>query len=181
LTVGSTDDISRVAELPLALERDLFLRSLIRELAGTLQDVVGVREASGYISVVGARIGEQINHDYKAALAVDRLTREQVSAVLVDLKRRIQGDFRVIEEDADRIVLGNRACPFGDKVLGRPSMCMMTSNVFGHIAADNLGYARVELQETIAQGDAGCRVVVHLKPSGEPGDGREYFRPRSAE
>jgi hypothetical protein len=31
------------------------------------------REASGYISVVGARIGEQINHDYKAALAVDRL------------------------------------------------------------------------------------------------------------
>ena len=72
--------------------------------------------------------------------------------MLVDLKRRIQGDFRVIEEDADRIVLGNRACPFGDKVLGRPSMRMMTSNVFGHIAADNLGYARVELQETVSRG-----------------------------
>ena len=181
MTSSSTEDTGRVEELPLALERDLFLRSLIRELAGTLQDVVGVREASGYISVVGARIGEQINHDYKAALAVDRLTRRQVSAVLVDLKRRIQGDFRVIEEDADRIVFGNRACPFGDKVLGRPSMCMMTSNVFGHIAADNLGYAQVELQETIAQGDASCRVVVHLKPFDEPADGREYFRPRSPE
>jgi hypothetical protein len=65
-------------------------------LAGTLQDVVGVREASGYISVVGARLGERINRDYKAALAVDRLTRGQVAAVLVDLKRRIQGDFYVI-------------------------------------------------------------------------------------
>jgi predicted ArsR family transcriptional regulator len=181
LGIGSTEDVNRVDELPLALERDLFLRSLLRELAGTLQDVVGVREASGYISVVGARIGEQINHDYKNALAVDRLTREQVAAVLVDLKRRIQGDFRVIEENADTIVLGNRSCPFGDKVLGRPSMCMMTSNVFGHIAADNLGYARVELQETIAQGHPGCRVVVHLKPTEEASDGREYFRARSPE
>lgn len=58
MTSSSTEDTGRVEELPLALERDLFLRSLIRELAGTLQDVVGVREASGYISVVGARIGE---------------------------------------------------------------------------------------------------------------------------
>ena len=169
--------MTRVGELSLALERDLFLRSLVRELAGTLQDVVGVREASGYISVVGARLGERINRDYKAALAVDRLTRGQVAAVLVDLKRRIRGDFHVIEEDAERIVLGNRACPFGDKVLGRPSMCMMTSNVFGHVAADNLGYARVELRETIARGHPGCRVVVHLRPSGKPGEGREYFRP----
>jgi predicted ArsR family transcriptional regulator len=171
----------QVEALRLDLERDLFLRTLIRELAGTLQDVVGVREASGYISVVGARIGERINQDYKNALSVDRLTREQVAAVLVDLKRRIQGDFRVIEEDAERIVLGNCACPFGDKVLGRPSMCMMTFNVFGHIAADNLGYARVELRETIAQGHPGCRVVVHLKPSLEQGEGREYFRPRNLE
>ena len=56
------------------------------------------------------------------------------------MKRRINGDFYVIEESETHIVLGNRACPFGDKVLGRPSMCMMTSNVFGHVAAENLGY-----------------------------------------
>jgi predicted ArsR family transcriptional regulator len=167
--------------LPVDLERDIFLRSLIRELAGTLQEVVGLREAAGYISVVGARLGDHINHQYKTALAVDRLTREQVAAVLVDLKRRIQGDFWIMEADDDKLVLGNRACPFGDKVLGRPSMCMMTSNVFGHIAADNLGYARVELQETIAQGHPGCRVVVHLKSADGPSAGREYFRPRTLE
>ena len=34
----------------------------------------------------------------------------------MDLKRRIQGDFHVIEETEDRIVLGNRACPFGELV-----------------------------------------------------------------
>ncbi|WP_435011629.1 methanogen output domain 1-containing protein [Tundrisphaera lichenicola] len=165
-------------ELPIPLERDLFLRSLIRELAGTLQDVVGLEEASGFVSVVGQTVGEQINESYKAALAVPELSREQVAAVLVDLKRRIQGDFHVVEEDDEKIVFGNRACPFAEKVIGRPSMCMMTSNVFGSIAADNLGYAKVVLEATIAEGAPGCRVVVHLKPTpeAEAAIGREYFK-----
>ncbi|MGK7865398.1 methanogen output domain 1-containing protein [Falsiroseomonas sp. E2-1-a4] len=159
------------------LERDVFLRRLLRELAGTLQDVVGLEEASGYISVVGAAMGEHIDGAYRHALAVDRLSREQVSTVLVDLKRRIQGDFFIVEETEDRIVLGNRACPFGELVLGRPSLCMMTSNVFGSIAAQNLGYAGVALDRTIAQGHSECRVVVHLRPSEHAELSlREYFR-----
>jgi predicted ArsR family transcriptional regulator len=162
------------------LERDGFLRDLLRELSGSLQEVVGLEEASGFVSVVGQRIGRGIDESYKRALQVDRLTREQVSDVLVDLKRRIQGDFYVIEETEDRIVLGNRACPFGDRVMNRPALCMMTSNVFGSIAAENLGYAKVEIQEAIARGDAGCKVVVYLKPSeeAEAADGREYFQTR---
>ena len=152
-------------ELPLPLERDLFLRSLVRELAGTLQDVVGLEEAAGYISVVGQTIGLDINRMYKESLGVERLNREQVAQTLVDLKARIQGDFYLIEENEDRLVLGNRACPFAEKVVGRPSMCMMTSNVFGSVAAENLGYARVELEETIATGSKECRVVVHLRPA----------------
>jgi predicted ArsR family transcriptional regulator len=163
--------------LEVPLERDLFLRTLLRELAGTLQEVVGIQEASGFISIVGQSIGHQLNHSYKAALEVTQLTQQQVAEVLVDLKARIQGDFFIIEQDEDKIVLGNRACPFAEKVLGRPSLCMMTSNVFGAITAENLGYAKVELQETIAQGASGCRVVVHLRPSPEAEDcqGREYF------
>ncbi|TCF96455.1 transcriptional regulator [Paraburkholderia strydomiana] len=166
-----------VRELDIPLERDVFLRTLIRELAGTLQDVVGLDEASGFISVVGQRVGDQINESYKAALHVSRLSQEQVSDVLVDLKRRIHGTFFVIEEDEDKIVFGNHDCPFAEKVLGRPAMCMMTSNVFGVIAAENLGYARVELQRTIAEGHGECRVVLYLRPStgAEAKRGREYF------
>jgi len=176
MAVDSTGEDIRAADVD--LDRDVFLRSLLRELAGTLQDVVGLDHASGFVSVVGQNMGRAMDADYRAALGLDTLARPQVAAVLVDLKRRIEGDFYVIEENEDRIILGNRACPFGSKVMGRPALCMMTSNVFGSIAADNLGYAKVELQETIAEGDAGCRVVVHLKPS-EDSDraaGREYFR-----
>ncbi len=159
------------------LERDIFLRTLIRELAGTLQELVGLEEASGFISVVGQRMGTQINEDYKSALAVSKLDRAQVAEVLVDLKRRIQGEFFVVEESEDKIVLGNRRCPFAEKVIGRPAMCMMTSNVFGSIAAQNLGYAKVMLEETIAQGAAGCRVTLYLKPTREAQEaqGREYL------
>lgn len=163
--------------MDVALDRDVFLRTLIRELSGTLQDVVGLSEASGFVSVVGQRVGDQLNATYKAALQVPRLSREQVASVLVDLKRRIKGDFFIIEEGDGKIVLGNRACPFGEKVLGRPSMCMMTSNVFGSIAAQNLGYAKVSLEQTIAEGAPGCRVVVYLQPGAESAAaaGREYF------
>jgi len=166
-----------LSEAPLELERDLFLRMLLRELSGTLQDVVGLEEAAGFISVVGQRMGTQINDSYRAALQVERLTPQQVARVLVDLKQRIQGDFFIIEHDDEKLVLGSRSCPFAEKVHGRPSLCMMTSNVFGVIASQNLGYAKVDLEQTIARGDSGCRVVIYLKPTeaAQAAAGREYF------
>ena len=167
----------RIDAVDVELSRDPFLRTMLRELAGTLQDVVGIDEAAGYVSVVGRAVGEQIDQAYRSAISVEQLDRRQVAEVLVDLKRRIEGDFYIVEEDENRIVLGNRKCPFGEFVRDRPSLCMMTSNVFGHIAAENLGYARVELKETIAQGHPGCAIVVHLRPSDDlEANASEYFR-----
>jgi len=139
--------------------------------------MVGLEEASGFISVVGQNIGSSINQTYKNALQVDNLNHDQIANVLVDLKKRIEGDFYVIEQDENKIVFGNRVCPFAEKVKDRPSLCMMTSNVFGTIASENTGYAKVDLQETIAKGDAGCRVVVYLRANetSDSAEGREYF------
>ena len=41
-------------------------------------------------------------------------------------------------------------------MLGRNPMCIVTSKVFGAIAAEYLGYAKVELQKTIPKGDLSC-------------------------
>lgn len=160
------------------LTRDTFMRSMLRSLSGSLEDIIGLDEAAGFMSLVGAQIGEEIDRDFRAALGVSQLDSEQVGEVLVDLKRRIQGDFYIIEQDKEKIVLGNRKCPFGDQVADRPSLCMMTSNVFGRIAAQNLGYAKVVLEKTIAGGDAGCRVVIYVEPTAESAEreGRTYFR-----
>lgn len=175
---SSDDGRVRLDVLPVPLERDVFLRTLIRHLAGTLQDVVGLDEASGFVAIVGQRIGDELNAMYRTALDVSQLDRAQVAAVCVDLKARIQGDFRVIEESDEKIVFGNRACPFAEKVIGRPTLCMMTSNVFGTIASENLGYGKVVIEEAIARGDTRCKVVVYLQrtPEAEKAVGREYVR-----
>lgn len=167
-----------LAQLEIPLERDLFLRTLLRHLAGTLQEVIGLDEAAGFMSVVGQRLGDEINAAYRRALTLPRLSRAQVAEVLVDLKRRVAGDFYVVEENEDRVVLENRRCPFGELVVGRPVLCMVTSNVFGSIAAENLGYAKVDIERAIARGDGGCRVVLYLRPSPESqaAGGREYAR-----
>ena len=173
------EQVERGGSLPdPGLERDLFLRTLVRELAGTLESTVGLDEAAGYISVVGRRVGSWLNDAYRDVLGVDTLDRDGVAAVLVDLKQRIGGEFSLVAADAHRLEYLNTRCPFEEKVLGRESMCMMTSNVFGLVAAENLGYAKVELDETIARGDGRCRVLVHLDPADTAEiSGREYFGP----
>ena len=153
------------------------MRRLVRELASTLEEVVGVEEASGYISVVGQRIGAWLDALYKKELNATALDQSQVAEVLVDIKRRICGNFEIIKIEPDKIVFNNTACPFEELVIGCPSMCMMTSNVFGYIAAKNLGYAKVCLEETIANRDDHCLVTIYTKitTESEKAFGREYF------
>lgn len=144
-------------------EKDSFMRSVIRELAGILEQSVGKREAEAYVNYVGLVLGRSIDGVYREAFATEKLTLEQVAAALVDLKARIDGQFSVVSIDDERIELVNAKCPFGDKVIGRPSLCRMTANVFGSVAAENVGYARVQIEEAIARGDPRCRVIVSLK------------------
>lgn len=180
ILVGGGGKVSekQLSELSIPLERDGFLRTLLRYLAGSLEEVVGLDDASGFISYVGQQMGDEIDQTYRHSLQLRQLARTDVAAVLVDLKQRIQGDFYIVSQDENQIVLGTKSCPFGDKVKGRPSLCMMTSNVFGTITANNLGYAKVTLNETIANGHQGCLVTIHLQQGAEVDreEGNEYFR-----
>ena len=174
----SLESETSMTTVDISSENDIFLRTLFEELSGSLHHVVGTEEANEFISVVAKCMGREADRKYKSALLVYNLSREQVAQVLIDFKNRIQGDFYIIEESDEKIVFGNRTCPLGDKVINRPSLCMMTSNFFGSIAAENLGYAKVELQESIAQGNPGCRVVIYLRLTKEVENtsGREYFK-----
>lgn len=169
--------IDDLATREIGIDRDNFMRRLLRDLTGTLQDVVGEREARGFVAVIGARMGDYFNGLYCRALGRERLDRSELAGALVDLKRRIDGDFYVREIGEDSIELGNRRCPFGAYVEGRPTLCMMTSNVFGRMGAENLGYAKVEIEHAIADGQRECLVRVHTNPARAGAvRGVEYFR-----
>ncbi len=173
------DAVPDLSDLSIGRERDVFLRELLRDLASTLEQVVGLEEAQGFIAIVGARMGDRMNADYREALVQPTLDPNQVAGALVDLKRRIEGGFKVVELTSDRIVLRNSRCPFGAYVQGQPALCMMTSNVFGRIVAENLGYARVGIDASFAMGNDHCHVVIDLNPDkvtcADP-HAREYYK-----
>lgn len=143
--------------------RDSFLRALVVQLAQTIELQHGPDAAQAAVAQVGTDVGGQMEQEFRSATElVDDLTSEQLAECFVRLKGGIEGDFYVIEVTDERIVLGNRRCPFGDVVQRAPALCRMTSSVFGGIAARNAGGATVVLEERIAVGDPECRVVVHL-------------------
>jgi predicted ArsR family transcriptional regulator len=163
--------------LSVPIDRDAFLRRLFGHLTSALEEIIGLREVSGLFSVVGQALGDEIDRAYRAALSTSELTRQQVAGALVDFERRLGSDFHLIEQDDERIVLGCRSCGFADAALARPTICALASNVCGVIAAQNLGYARVVVEQAITTSAAGCRVVIHLRVhDGTPAEGREFFR-----
>ena len=104
--------------------------------------------------------------------------RLDLEVLMKNLIRDLSGAMRDVLGLDDRTVFGNAACPVAGSVIGRAAICMTTSNVFGAIAAENLGNPRLVLQETIAGGASAGRVVVNLDSlfSGMDRTGRESFR-----
>jgi anti-sigma regulatory factor (Ser/Thr protein kinase) len=154
--------------------RESFLRALVVELSRAAEESHGPLVAAGLVAHVGATVGAQMELEYRRARQiVGRLTPAQLADCFVRLKTAIEGDFYVIDVTDDRIVLGNRRCPFGDTVRLSPSLCRMTSSVFGGIAARNGGEAHVLLEERIAVGDVECRVSIMLGVD-QPSYGHHY-------
>lgn len=144
--------------------RESFLRALVVELSHIMEVEQGPDAAATAITTVGNTIGGRMEQAYRAANEIEEaMDATQIADLFVKLKAAIDGDFYVIEANEERIVLGNRRCPFGDVVKRSPALCRMTSSVFGGIAARNRGRGAVQLEERIAVGDPECRVVVWLR------------------
>lgn len=163
-----------------AFGKEAFLRALVVQLAQTLEGMGGPAFADAAVAQVGIDVGHQMDAEYRAATqVVGALSPKQLADCFVRLKHAIDGEFFVMEMNDERIVLGNHACPFGDEVRHAPALCRMTSAVFGGIAAKSHGEVAVTLEERIAVGDPGCRVVIDLRPNentGSPATHR-YRRP----
>ncbi|WP_349432719.1 sigma 54-interacting transcriptional regulator [Methylomarinum sp. Ch1-1] len=100
------------------------------------------------------------------------LDMESYTELILGLKNSIGGNFSLASSSPDCIAVSNSCCPFGEKVSNFPELCRMTSSVFGGIAARNFGYAKVEIDKSIARHDGCCEVYVHLnaeKAKNKPG------------
>src|SRR4051812_28402014 len=98
--------------------REPFLRALVVQLAASVERAGGPAAAERTVAQVGSEVGGRMEEEYRVARQITgRLTNDQIADLYVRLKAAIDGDFYVIEATDDRIVLGNRRCPFGDAVM----------------------------------------------------------------
>ncbi len=172
------DGVDVTLQTPIALDRDVFMRRLISSLGYLNESILGSDIAGAYIMNVGLSMGAAIEQEYKRAWGIDRpFTVDEYAHVIVDLKQRIQGNFSLVYSDDDKVVVQTTSCPFDEFVRQSPSLCFMTSSVFGGIAARNFGYGKTALQQRIALGDPGCYVTVFLRrtPEAEASIGKEYY------
>lgn len=161
--------------------REPFLKALVVEIAESVDRSQGPAIAEAAIAEVGSKVGRQMEAAYRADRGLSgTLSSEQIADLYVGLKSAIGGDFYLVSLDEDKIVLGNRHCPFGDAVQQAPSLCRMTSSVFGGIGARSTGAeVAVQLQERIAVGDPECRVVIWFgDPPAEAVPFVHHYRPR---
>ncbi len=159
--------------------RESFLRALVVQLAQGVERAEGPHAAESAVAQVGTDVGGQMETEYRATHpdASDDLTYDELGEAYVRLKHAIGGDFYILEASDDKVVLGNRSCPFGEGVIRAPALCRMTSSVFGGMAARNFGEATVVLEERIAVGDPQCRVVIYLGEHDEIPHGHRYKSP----
>jgi predicted ArsR family transcriptional regulator len=137
-----------------------FLSALVVQLAAAAERDHGPIAVERLVSQVGANVGVQIEAAHRAVGDDDQpLDVDDIADLLIELKAAIHGDFFVVDADEERIVLGNRRCPFGEAVQHAPSLCRMTSSVVGGIARRNRGAAAVDISQRIAIGDPECRVT----------------------
>lgn len=159
--------------------RDAFLRALVVQMAQVVERSAGPIVAESVIAQVGSDVGGQMETEFRTShpgLAT-LLKSSEIAECFVRLKHTLGGDFYVVEADENRIVLANRACPFGEAVMRAPALCRMTSSVFGGIAARSFGEATVVLEERIAVGDPQCRVSIYLGEQPDRPHGHRYLAP----
>jgi PAS domain S-box-containing protein len=162
---------------PITLDRDTFMRRLIASLGHLNEGILGSDIAGAYVMNVGLSMGAAIEAEYKRFWQLDRaFTLDEYAHVIVDLKQKINGNFSLVSKDPTKVVVRTTSCPFDDFVRQSPSLCFMTSSVFGGIAARNFGYAKTVLHKRIALGDPGCYVTVYLQRTAEAeaAVGKEY-------
>lgn len=160
--------------LDIGLDRQRFFGSVATTLIGELEETIGMAEASAFVAQVGEELGANIAGLYSEQMGGLPQEADKLAEILIDLKTRIGGDFRIESVSETEIILVNSACPFADRVDGRPSICMMTTNVFGRIVSDARGYAHVKVEDAIATGAKRCRVRIRLVED-QAGDGFEFF------
>jgi DNA-binding NtrC family response regulator len=155
-----------------------FLQSFVAEIAKAMDrtECPGCAAHLEQIEQIGLTAGVCLEEKAREVIGSPRpMDQDHYADLIVEIKNQIGGQFSRASGEAGMVRVVNSRCPFGEQVKHAPSLCRMTSSVFGGIAARHFGYAKVELRQTIAGGHDACDVCIYLDPHvAARNEGTEY-------
>ena len=154
--------------VPVTLSKEGYLKDLTLNISAEFNDEASRRKIKRAAISIAKDIGEM----YKRFHGVEKLNYSQVVDSLIDAQRKIGGNFAFAERGEDVIVFKNIKCPFGERVRKAPGLCATTSALCGVMVARNLGYSKVVLKRTIAEGSNECLIYVYLNKTKEAEKGK---------
>ncbi|MEW6544871.1 MAG: LuxR C-terminal-related transcriptional regulator [Nitrospirota bacterium] len=118
---------------------------------------------------IGVQIGRQVSEQHRLTLGLSLpFSRKEYGRCLSQsLPERMGWPCSLLEETADRLRFNIPSCPFGRSVAGNSDFCRLTSGVFGGIAADQFGYAKVCLTQGHGTPPRNCCVTVYIRKTDE--------------
>jgi predicted ArsR family transcriptional regulator len=161
--------MSKLWYIPVNINDKEFLRSMLLGTISSLDENTS-KEA---IRKSALKIAKNIEELYKRFYDVEKLNLDQFCEAVVDVEKKIGGEFKVVEKSNNRVIFRVLSCP----LTKCPGMCTVTSTILGTLAAKSFGYSKVILKKTIARGSDNCYIIVHLKKSEESEKEKttEYF------
>jgi len=134
--------------IPVDINKTKFLKEMITGIC----ENISTDQLKKAIEKIAIKIGQEISDIYRNFHNTAKLTKTQLIDSIIDAMNKLGAHFSLISEDKDKIVFRNSKCLFGNKIKRCQLLCLTTSNIIGKIVAENLGYSRVELKRTIANG-----------------------------
>lgn len=149
-------------------ERDLLqqtLGALLTSLRTTLHSSLVERM---YRSI-GVQLGRQVCERYRLVHGLSRplSSKREYGRCLQSLEESLGWPCRATEEAADWVRFEIAQCPFGSGASSATDFCRLTSGLFGGVAADQFGYAKVCLQRGQGIPPRNCCITVYIRHTDE--------------
>lgn len=152
----------------LYLDKESFFLFLIVKLAKIVEERFGKQESTDLFSIIGANLAHEINSYYREKFSKDKLSAECIATSLIEFSAKLNEKFYLVSLDQDKLVLGNKNCPYGVELKDREVFCQLDKSMAENMVKENFGYGKAELSQTIAQGDEECLITIYLKPENDP-------------
>lgn len=146
--------------IPVEINREWFLSSMLSELLLNLKDGPAINKAA-------EKIGEEVSKLYTGFYDSEKLNPDQIKGSLEDMGQKIGANFEIAEHKQDKTVIKVNAFVFGGSDKLKKDFLIVLTHLIGAFVSKNTGYAKAGFDEPAVQGAGSCMLTIYMKKTKE--------------